>query len=143
MNYVVGFLFSPDRNRVVLIKKNKPEWQAGNYNGVGGKVEKDETYLDAMKREFKEETGVTIDEWIPYCTLSSDSFPDDMDSWAIRFFYATGNVDEVQSITSEQVDVLDTTELPEKVVPNLKWLIPMALSQKSTPCDYTVTEIYG
>ena len=45
--YVVGLLFSPDRNTVVLINKTKPDWQAGKLNGVGGKIEEGESPLNA------------------------------------------------------------------------------------------------
>ncbi len=41
--YVTGFMYSIDRKRVVLIEKINPEWQKGHLNGVGGKIEKDET----------------------------------------------------------------------------------------------------
>jgi len=64
--YVLGFAFDETKNNVVLILKNRPAWQKGFYNGVGGKVEKyDEDYHAAMSREFLEETGVLINpnEW--------------------------------------------------------------------------------
>jgi len=34
--YVLGFCFGPSLTTVVLIKKNRPAWQAGRLNGVGG-----------------------------------------------------------------------------------------------------------
>jgi 8-oxo-dGTP diphosphatase len=37
--YVVGFLFNSDTNKVCLIKKNRPQWQKGRLNGVGGHIE--------------------------------------------------------------------------------------------------------
>ena len=61
--YVVGFLFNPDMTEVVLIKKNRPDWQKGLLNGVGGKIESGEDPITAMIREFKEETGVEIYNW--------------------------------------------------------------------------------
>ncbi len=60
IRYVVGFCFTKDRSRVILIKKIHPEWQAGKLNGVGGHIEAGESVHQAMKREFREETGVTI-----------------------------------------------------------------------------------
>ncbi len=60
MNYVAGFLFEPYMERVVLIQKEKPTWQKGRLNGVGGKMELGETPLQAMQREFREETGLDI-----------------------------------------------------------------------------------
>ena len=56
--YVVGFLLNYDRTQVVLIRKNRPAWQAGHLNGVGGKIEMGETPIEAMTREFEEETGL-------------------------------------------------------------------------------------
>lgn len=73
--YVCGFYFfeakteadglSSWKERVLLVKKNRPVWQAGNYNGVGGKVEKGESRRDAMVREFREETALftTGEQW--------------------------------------------------------------------------------
>ena len=57
--YVLGFAFSRDKKDIILISKLNPEWQKGKLNGVGGKVEfEDASPMDAMYREFKEETGI-------------------------------------------------------------------------------------
>lgn len=40
--YVLGFMFDRVGAGVALLRKTKPEWQAGRLNGVGGKVEKSE-----------------------------------------------------------------------------------------------------
>ena len=51
--YVVGFMFSPDKQFVALIRKNRPEWQAGKLNGIAGKrityaqLTKGKTWFDA------------------------------------------------------------------------------------------------
>jgi 8-oxo-dGTP diphosphatase len=67
MDYVVGFAFDgldlPDTH-VLLIRKKKPDWQRGKLNGIGGKIGdkpsiSNETPIQAMVREFHEETGVT------------------------------------------------------------------------------------
>lgn len=55
--YVLGFAFTAAG--VLLIQKQRPEWQAGRYNGIGGKVEEGEAIAQAMVREFKEEAGVS------------------------------------------------------------------------------------
>lgn len=124
MNYVVGFLFSqPSGEHCVLIMKNKPVWQKGKLNGVGGKIEEGETPLQAMVREFEEETGVKTKEtdWLQFCTLKGNF-------GAVVCFRGYKNVN-TRSMTDEKVDqyyvkgnALD--DLP--LIPNLRWLIPMA-----------------
>lgn len=58
--YTVAFIFTPDFKKVWLIEKQKPEWQKGRLNGIGGKVEDGETNYDSCIREIKEEGGVDI-----------------------------------------------------------------------------------
>lgn len=47
-------------NRVVLIQKNRPDWQKGRLNLPGGKIESGEIEIDAAKRELFEETGLKL-----------------------------------------------------------------------------------
>ena len=37
--YVVGFAFDKKRENVALIQKNRPPWQKGKLNGIGGHIE--------------------------------------------------------------------------------------------------------
>lgn len=123
---VCGFYFSKDKERMILIRKNRPDWQAGLLNGVGGKVEEDEFALDAMRREFREETGVDVEDWEPYGMLT-----DEMHRFEVTYFRAFGShadLDRCKTMTDEQVlnlPVSATITLP--VVHNLSWLVPMAL----------------
>ncbi len=133
-HYVVGFVVhkGDDFDSVVLIRKNRPEWQAGRYNGVGGKIEPGETAPVAMEREFREETGVTIpaDAWDRMCTIA---WPDDVarvgnaDPTEVVFFrHLWGTVrPEVHQMTDERVDWWMVNDLPD-VIPNLRWLVPLA-----------------
>ena len=49
-NYVMWLIYD-DIGRVLLIKKNRPKHQVGKWNGLGGKVEDNETITRAMTRE--------------------------------------------------------------------------------------------
>jgi len=73
-NYVVGFPLNIDGDETILIKKKRPKWQKGYFNGVGGHIEKDETPAEAMSREFLEEAGALInpENWTCYIVLSTD-----------------------------------------------------------------------
>ena len=69
--YVIGFMFDNSMENVCLIQKNRPGWQAGKLNGVGGHIEPGEFPIDAMVREFCEETGVKteVSTWAYVLTL--------------------------------------------------------------------------
>lgn len=125
--YVLGFLFSEDTKYVVLIKKINPKWQRGLLNGVGGKVEKQESFCDAMVREFKEETGVLIkkQDWHCFSKINRPNF------YEMNIYCAFSNLAfDVKSVEKEEVFILKKDELPNNIIPNLKWLIPLALDKQ-------------
>lgn len=123
IRYVCGFLFSPNLHLVTLIEKQKPEWQKGLWNGIGGKIEPGEQELDTMSREFHEEAGVLFprDSWKEIITLRGDD-------WEVTFFYQISmDLFKVETQETERVMFHDPCRLPEKIIPNLKWLIPLAM----------------
>jgi 8-oxo-dGTP diphosphatase len=122
-HYCLGFIFHGDR--VVLISKKRPEWQVGKLNGIGGKVEPGETSVAAMSRECKEETNVFIPEsaWTYFATLQGDGYIIDV------FFTHEGTLTSLKTTTDEEISVEWIDELNRiPVIPNLRWLIPMAES---------------
>jgi 8-oxo-dGTP diphosphatase len=137
-HYVCGFLFTPDigdlrKQAVALIKKERPAWQKGLYNGIGGKVERAESTLDAMIREFKEETNATITKWVPFCRIinpTEKSLSRPSGPWTVHFFKAFEYA-ELSQPTDEQVKWWNVQSIANRLnnyfVPNLHWLIPMAL----------------
>ena len=128
--YVLGFLFDEEDRKVALILKRRPKWQSSLYNGVGGEIEGDEKPLSAMVREFEEETGAVILDhcWEHVITLISMQF----DS-IVYIFKANGKTGLLESKTDEQVCKIDYIDLPHKVVPNLRWMIPLILSDIQFP----------
>lgn len=128
--YVCGFLFSPDRSRVLLIRKQRPAWQAGKLNGVGGKVEPNETVRLAMCREFREEAGLNVSDWQRGVVLTGRD-------WRGHFFRAFGDLDATQSVTDEQLERHAAAPLPPDIIPNLNWIIPLLLD------DDVAGNLYG
>ena len=163
-DYVVGFLFSKSLGQLVLVEKKRPEWQAGKCNGVGGKIEEGETDYEAMVREFREETGKEVTDWVRFCTLKCRYA-------TVYFFYAVAeDYYKVTSTTDEQIQLwdidnvmetqtphpppswlvwlnnlisIDTIERPQ-IIPNLRWLIQMARSfyYGEGVKEFIVTEVY-
>lgn len=124
MRYVCGFMFSPDLVHVALIQKLKPAWQAGFMNGIGGKIEEGEFPLDAMVREFAEETGVATvpPTWDMFCLHHFKG--------ATVYFYkaVSSEVYTVKTMEEERVLVYAVSVLRNHpCMTNLSWLIPMAL----------------
>lgn len=120
--YVVGFALDA-YGRVALIRKNRPEWQAGRLNGVGGHIEPGETPAEAMVREFEEETGRRIGGWELFVDME---FPG-----ARIYFYrtriGTSIMDSLRTTTDETVVKIDARSLhPAAAIPNLLWLVPLA-----------------
>ena len=56
----LGYVLSPDRSQVLLIHRNaRPDDQhLGKYNGLGGKLERDEDVVECMRRELREEASI-------------------------------------------------------------------------------------
>lgn len=122
--YVAGFLFSPIGQYVALIKKNKPEWQAGKLNAIGGKIEPGETPLMAMRREFQEEAGLDIPNWRQFCVLESNTFRVVFFETDYEYWW------KAESCTNEAVLFYKTEEIHLlNTIPNLKWLVPLALDR--------------
>lgn len=145
--FVVGFLFNEQCDCVVLIEKRKPLWQLGRLNGVGGKIEAltpsiRETPEKAMEREFREETGVVCrsKSWECFCTLT-DSHAKEV---TVHFLRAFDTLASVDATTTEQERIIkvDPYNLPQHVLPNLRWLIPLALdSSLAAPIAVVDTKI--
>lgn len=125
--YVAGFLFDNDRKNVILIRKNRPEYQAGKLNAVGGKFElTDKTIFLSIEREYAEEAGAKVVGWDNFCVLRNQIL-----DYEVYFFRAfnTKAFNESKTMESEtimQVGVTDAICRTDSM-PNLCWLIPMAL----------------
>lgn len=110
--YVVGFAID-DLDRVALIRKNRPDFQAGLFNGIGGHVEVGETPAGAMVREFVEETGVYLTGWTHHTCFE---FPAGA-VWVFGARVAAATLDAVATMTDEPVFVHPVSEAGTARVP--------------------------
>ncbi len=134
--FVVGFAFTQsDKStspKVLLVEKNRPEWQKGRLNGIGGKIEGNETPQQAMTREAFEETALTID-WIYRGILKGTNL--DGRLFECHLFYSYSNaVFDYRQKEDETLSLYDTESLERlNIVDSLNFLIPFGLSKDRIP----------
>jgi len=129
MRYVAGLMYSEDLSKVAMVLKNRPEWQAGKFNAIGGKIEHDEDPAAAMVREFREETGVQTSQhdWEFFTNLQGP--------WgSVMFFLMRDDrVFEVKTMEDEEIHIIGVRDLPHNIIGNLRWIIPMSLDSAVIP----------
>lgn len=111
-------------SKVIVIRKNRPDWQAGKLNFPGGKIEASETPVQATVRELWEETGVAVTELAlrPVVQMVRDG-----DFEIFVFALDVPTMPAVASMTDEQVSVIDASELDSpKCLDSLSWLYGLA-----------------
>lgn len=156
--YVAGLLFGAYLSKVMLIRKNRPDWMKGKLNGIGGHIEAGEEPLAAMRREFKEETGITIENWEKFALLVGN---EETDPWYCHWYTTKlGKIDDhlpfpgvaipIPGLTDEPVDWYDIGNVIHEhngpIMHNLPWLIYMAkerIEGKSNVQRYHITEKYA
>lgn len=121
--YVVGYIFDMN-NKVALIQKERPDWQKGRLNGIGGKIEPGEKPIEAMIREFKEETGVSYEHWDNMITLE-----DKEGTYRLHVFHSyTFNLYDLnlKTTTDEEVAIYSINKLNDShILPSALWMIHM------------------
>ena len=87
----LGYIFSPDGRRVLMIHRNARPDDAhfGKYNGLGGKLEPNEDIVAGLRREIREEAGIECDELALAGTISWSGFGKNNEDWFGFLFRVT------------------------------------------------------
>lgn len=123
--YTVGFMVQ--NGLVLLIQKNRPRWQAGKMNGIGGHIEPNEEPSACMAREFYEETGIVSSQsdWVLKVILTGND-------WQVYFYLYIGgkSLFSAEAKTDEDLRIIPVKHLWDwPVIPNLRWLIPLCTDE--------------
>ncbi len=102
----LGYILSPERNRVLLVHRNarKGDHHAGKYNGLGGKMEPDEDVYTCMMREIQEEAGIHCREMILRGTVNWPGFGPDGENW-LGFIFLITAFDGTARSSNEEGDL--------------------------------------
>lgn len=124
MDYVLGFVFF--KNNVLLMLKQKPDWQKGLWNGIGGKIESNEPAIEAMRREAIEKIYIDYLDWKLMDTLYIDNVVLNVCfSISPNKFPDTAGETDIKKLSKEAYYWWDTNNLPSELVPLVDKFINM------------------
>jgi len=84
----LGYILSPDRQQVLLIHRNAraDDQHLGKYNGLGGKLDRDEDVLTGFRREIREEAAIECTALRLRGTISWPGFGRQGEDWLAFVF---------------------------------------------------------
>jgi 8-oxo-dGTP diphosphatase len=125
---VVAAVILDARSRQCLLAlRPKHKHQGGLWEFPGGKVEKGEAPLQALRRELQEELALDVQRAEPLLTTTHD-YADKrvtLDVWLVREFAGEPRGMEGQELRWYALEELHTLALPAANYPILKALIPI------------------
>lgn len=135
-HYVLCLIQAYNTQRIIFVKKDRPEWQKGRINLVGGKVEESETFPEAVIREVREETGILANK--DYISDEVGKIigvePNSNEPFEVHCFYLC--IEEELALPKPSLNETEhfywqnwnLTMNEPKLIQNLKTIIPLILS---------------
>lgn len=103
------------------MRRTRPAWQAGRVNALGGKLAAGETPAEAARREVREEAGVDVAEWTEVLVWQDREY----EMHVLRA--VDDRARDVRTVEDQEIFLADVDALPDEVIGNLRWLVPLAL----------------
>jgi len=132
VDVAVGIL--ADRGRVFITRRFSGSHQGGKWEFPGGKIEPGENAFSALKRELREELGVTVGQAVPFMQVRH-AYPDRevfLDVWRITEYQGTPHGHEGQ-----EARWIPCKDLPQLAFPEADWPI---LRRLWLPAFYLITD---
>lgn len=110
------------QQHIMLIERNRPAWQKGLYNLVGGHIEEGEDPRDAAIRELWEESGIRA----AYAEVAGKITGPDYEVFVVNLPYG-GPQRIIPGLTDEPVFWLPVQKAlaHPKLIPNLRVIVPL------------------
>jgi 8-oxo-dGTP diphosphatase len=108
-NIPAVLIYVRHQGQTLMIHRNtrdiKNDDHSGKWNGLGGKCEKDESYLEAAQRELKEESGLNVlsnrFQFVGFLQFPNFKANKNQD-WSVMVFTVEVEAFEVQTLTDPQ-----------------------------------------
>ena len=125
-----------DGNKILLQNRIKKDWQG--YTLPGGHVEKDESFVDAVIREMKEETGLDIKNPV---LVGVKQFPIKYGRYVV-FLYKTNEFEgELQSSNEGKMEWIEYKDISKiKTVDDFEELLKVMNSNELSEFQYVVKD---
>lgn len=133
----LGYVFSADRSRVLMIHRNARPQDAhlGKWNGLGGKLEPNEDIATGMQREIREEAGIECQSMQLAGTISWPGFGRHGEDWfgfIFRIFAWTGTPRTTNDEgTLEWIAIDEVLKLP--LWEGDRWFLPLVFDFSAPP----------
>ena len=125
-----------DRNKILLQNRVKKDWQG--YTLPGGHVEKNESFVDAVIREMKEETGLDIKN--PKL-VGIKQFPIKYGRYVVFLFKTNEYEGKLQSSNEGKMKWVEYKDIPKiKSVDDFEDLLKVMNSDKLSEFQYIVKD---
>ena len=113
----------------ILLAEKKRGFGIGKFNGIGGKVEKDETIEEALIRETQEEIGVTPTNFTQIATITFDEWVNDEEKQVIMsVFVAQSYIGKIVETDEMRPKWFNISDIPyEKMFEDDKIWLPEIL----------------
>jgi 8-oxo-dGTP diphosphatase len=115
MLHVVVALIYNTQNQILVAQRQAHKFQGGRWEFPGGKVETNETPLEALKRELHEEVGIDILTAESFCKFEH-SYPDKvilLDVWKVTQYNNQPHSKEGQAVKWVSLQALAMLDIPD------------------------------
>ncbi len=99
----LGYIWDSSSDHVLMVRRNKrsDDDHLGKVNGLGGKVERNESITAGMKRELKEEADIDVTDMALRGTVTWSNFGPRREDWLGFMFLVTAWTGEPPSSNDE------------------------------------------
>jgi mutator protein MutT len=140
-NFVTTLLLLRKDNKILLAMK-KRGFGEGKYNGVGGKLEENETPYEAMLRETKEEINITPTKYEKVAIIDFLEYvKGEQASLTFHLYIATEWDKEPEETDEMKPEWFDIDKIPyDNMFPDDKYWLPLILEGKKIKAFFEFNE---